>query len=438
MKIFKNILFLISVIVFLSLVYIAQFNVFQTDDYVNAAAANHSSKIDNIKDFYFNWGGRYFSYTLNTFIPAGNPHFYGLPKVFPAVYFSALIFGFWLNLKFYFRQKSTEAFINSGILFLFYTVSLASMSEHFFWLSGANIYFLPIILLVYFIYFYGKSQTNKNWKPVVFLLIFFLMGSNEILSILLIQWILFMYFKKRNAGSLSLLIFGMVFLSISIFAPGNFVRSDKSAETIVEFMYKSSGIFVANSIYIFLKLFLIVPFFALVFSDIFKNISVKTSKLEVLLVTSFALPVLLLSGVMRLALERVLDSLILYLLVMFSLILSSYVKHIPKVFLLAVVIIFLPKIHLYPQKFIYFKVNYNLFNIGKEIFGNHLQSYENEIKERHKMIRNSQNNVIELPLIKNTPFVLYFEEIGEKNKPNYINKQLEYFYDKKKIYVEDN
>lgn len=438
MKIFKNILFLISVIVFLSLVYIAQFNVFQTDDYVNAAVARQFSKIGHIKDFYFNWGGRYFSYTLNTFIPAGNPHFYWLPKAFPVFYFSALIFGFWLNFKFYFNQNSREALINSGVLFLFYTVSLASISEHFFWLCGANIYFLPIILLIYLIYFWGKFQVNKRWKPIVFLLFFFLMGSNEILAILLIQWILFLYLKKRTFENLFLLLFGVICLSVSVFAPGNFVRAKESTESIVEFIYKSSGIFVANSIYIFLKLCLIVPFFTIFFSEILKKITLKISKFEILLFVAFSLLVLLLSGVMRLALERVLDSLILYLLVMFSLILSSYVKHIPKVFLLAVVVFFLPKIQLYPQQFIYFKVNYNLFNIGKEIFGNHLQSYENEIKERHKMIRNSQNNVIELPLIKNTPFVLYFEEIGEKNKPNYINKQLEYFYDKKKIYVEDN
>ena len=436
MKFFKNILFLISVIVFLSLVYIAQFNVFQTDDYVNAAVARQFSKIGHIKDFYFNWGGRYFSYTLNTFIPAGNPHFYWLPKVFPVFYFSALIFGFWLNFKFYFNQNSKEALINSGILFLFYTVSLASISEHFFWLCGANIYFLPIILLIYLIYFLGKIQVNKRWKPIVFLLIFFLMGSNEILAILLIQCILFLYLKKRTSENLFLLLFGIICLSVSVFAPGNFVRAKESTESIVEFIYKSSGIFVANSIYIFLKLCLIVPFFTIVFSEILKKITLKISKFEVVLFLAFSLPVLLLSGVMRLALERALDLLILYLLVIFSLALSSFVKQVPKIFLLAGLVIFLPKMQLYPHKFIYFNVNYNLYNIGKEISGNHLRLYEQELNKRHEMIKNSKNSEVKLPKIKHLPTILYFEEMGEKNKPNYINKQLESFYNKKKIYVE--
>lgn len=437
MKIFKNILFLVSVIVFLCLVYIAQFNVFQTDDYVNAAAAIKSnSKFEHIKGFYLTWGGRYFSYTLNTFIPAGNSNFYWLPKVFPVIYFSTLVLGFWLNLKLYFNQNNRKALINSGILFLFYTVSLASISEHFFWLSCANIYFLPIILAIYFIYFWGKFQRNKKWKPIIFLLIFFLMGSNEILAIILIQCILFLYLKKRTSENLFLFLFGVVCLSMSIFAPGNFARAKESTETLLEFIYKSSGIFVANSIYIFLKLFLIVPFFAIVFSEILKNISLKVSKFEILLFVAFSLPVLLLSSVMRLALERALDSLILYLLVIFSLALSSYVKQVPKLFLLASLAIFIPKIQLYPQKFIYFNVNYNLYNIGKEIMGNHLYYYEQEINRRHQFIKKSPSKEVKLPKIKNIPSILYFEEMGRKNKPNYINKQLEYFYNKKKVYVE--
>ena len=140
---------------------------------------------------------------------------------------------------------------------------------------------------------------------------------------------------------------------------------------------------------------------------------------------------------MRLALERALDPLILYFLVIFSLALSSFVKQVPKIFLLAGLVIFLPKMQLYPQKFIYFNVNYNLYNIGKEISGNHLRLYEQELNKRHEMIKNSKNSEIQLPKIKHLPTILYFEEMGEKNKPNYINKQLESFYNKKEIYVEE-
>jgi len=84
----------------------------------------------------------------------------------------------------------------------------------------------------------------------------------------------------------------------------------------------------------------------------------------------------------------------------------------------------------------YFNVNYNLYNIGKEISGNHLRLYEQELNKRHEMIKNSKNSEVKLPKIKHLPTILYFEEMGEKNKPNYINKQLDSFYNKKEIYVE--
>ena len=436
MKLIKNTFFLVSVIVFLSLIYIAQFNVFQTDDYIYASETRDLGWLQNARKFYLNWGGRYFSYTLNTLIPAGNPNFYWLPKVFPVLYFSALIFGFWLNLKFYFKQTNKETIVNSSILFLFYTISLASISEHFFWLSGANIYFLPIILLVYFIYFFGKFQENKKWKPVIFIFIFFLMGSNEIIAIFLIQWILFLYFNGRNSERLQILLFSTVCFCLSFFAPGNFNRAPENIASVSIFLYKSLGVFIANSIYILIKLCFIVPIFTLLFSDVLKKISLNIKKDKILLFASFALPILLFSGIMKLAQERVLDTIILYLLVFLSLALSSFVKNLSKIFLLMGLVIFLPKIQLYPQKFIYFNVNYHLYNIVKEVSGKHLQLYEQEMNERHKFIKNSQKDEIELVRIKNKPLILYFDELGEKNNPNYINSQLEKFYKKNKIYVE--
>ena len=45
-----------------------------------------------------------------------------------------------------------------------------------------------------------------------------------------------------------------------------------------------------------------------------------------------------------------------------------------------------------------------------------------------------KNKEIELSKIQNIPYVLYFEEIGTENNPNYINNQLEKFYKKDKIW----
>ena len=146
MKLFQKIIFGLSIIIFIGLCYISSFNVFQTDDYIYASQTRDLGALENSFTLYKNWGGRYLTYSLNTIIPAGKSEFYWLPKVLPIAYFTLLICGFYNNLRFYFKQKKTEALEKSFILFLFYTICLSSISEHYFWISGANVYFLSFIL----------------------------------------------------------------------------------------------------------------------------------------------------------------------------------------------------------------------------------------------------------------------------------------------------
>lgn len=127
MKFFQKIIFGISIITFIGLCYISSFNVFQTDDYIYASQTRDLGALENAFTLYKNWGGRYFTYSLNTIIPAGKSEFYWLPKVLPIAYFTLLICGFYNNLRFYFKQKKTEALEKSFILFLFYTVCLSNI-----------------------------------------------------------------------------------------------------------------------------------------------------------------------------------------------------------------------------------------------------------------------------------------------------------------------
>ena len=168
MKFLDNFLFFLSLAVILSLCYFSCFNTFQTDDYGLAGRTNEIGFLPAAKELYMNWGGRYFSYSLNALNPAGNLSAFWLPKVFPIFLWANLILGFYLNFKRYFHLNFAEALKRSFIAFLFYTVLLANISEHYFWISGAMVYFLPHIFALYFIYLVGIRAPKLHHQLLKF------------------------------------------------------------------------------------------------------------------------------------------------------------------------------------------------------------------------------------------------------------------------------
>ncbi len=112
----------------------------------------------NFINTYMTWGGRYFGYTMNMLNPVSYDRSDILPKVYPVFLVLSFIGVSALNFKAYFRNSSGEALKKSFMLFFFYTLLLISIPEHYYWVAGANIYFMPAILSGLLLYFVKKIK----------------------------------------------------------------------------------------------------------------------------------------------------------------------------------------------------------------------------------------------------------------------------------------
>lgn len=437
MKLFQKIIFGLSIIIFIGLCYISSFNVFQTDDYIYASQTRDLGALENAFTLYKNWGGRYLTYSLNTIIPAGKSEFYWLPKVLPIVYFTLLIFGFYNNLRFYFKQKKTEALEKSFILFLFYTICLSSISEHYFWISGANVYFLSFILANFLIYFFGKFQHNKKVKPIIFLLIILLMGSNEFIAIYLLLFLIFNFFLNKHKNNLIFLGIGIFGFLLSFLAPGNFNRMTESDANFWFTNVKRIGVFIINSGYVFLKIILILPLFIKIFEIEIKTILSKISINRLKIYLAFSVVTLLFSGfLILLNSSRTLEIITFYTLLLSSLLVYHYFENFKKIFWISALILLLPTINLFELKSTKFRLSYNINAIFQEVMYSKLAQYEEQVNARHRFLRKSKEPKIYLQPITSIPKILYFQELGIEDKTNYINSQLEKFYKKEHIFLQ--
>lgn len=207
MKKIQNIGLFLSVILFIGLVYISLFNVYQTDDYMASSGTREFGLLGNFINTYMTWGGRYFGYTVNMLNPVSYDSSGIFPKVYPVFLMVSFIGVSALNFKAYFRNSSKESLKKGFILFFFYTLLLISIPEHYYWVTGSNIYFMPVILSGLLLYSVKKNEdTGKTiWLFLSLLLIVLLMGSNEILALIL-QGVLIV-FCYRNQSKQNLIFY---------------------------------------------------------------------------------------------------------------------------------------------------------------------------------------------------------------------------------------
>lgn len=147
MKVVQSIILFLAIILFIGLVYISFFNVYQTDDFIFAYSTHQLGLFRNIFDFYFNWGGRYFGYSLNMLTPLPYDKVGILPKVYPVLLITSFIGVLTLNFRYFFRYSFLKSLQKSFLFFFFYTILLVSLPEHYFWITGSNIYFYQLLLV---------------------------------------------------------------------------------------------------------------------------------------------------------------------------------------------------------------------------------------------------------------------------------------------------
>jgi hypothetical protein len=436
MKSVQNIVLFLSILLYIGLVYIAFFNVYQTDDYIYSYGTKKLGIIGNSLDFYMNWGGRYFGYTINMLNPVSKDAENILPKIYPVFLFSAFIGVSALNFKQYFRDSFSESLMKGFSLFFFYTILLISISEHYFWITGANVYFLPIILSGILLFFYGKFQESgkKRWFLLCAVLIAVLMGSNEILALILLGVLIVLNFQIKSKENRILLIIGCIGLFVSFLAPGNFKRMIESTDVFYLKWLKRIGAFGLNTLYISLKTSLIIPLFFKVFEKELRRIITGINFRKALFIWSISFLPLLFTGYIINTVGRQFENITFFYLLSFAVLMMFRFEGIKRYWWISLIIIFLPETKVLPEKFSNFNLDFNVNNISKEIFFTNLKAYDQEIENRIYILKNSKEDSLVVDTIKSIPKILYFDEMSSVNEDkNYVSDQLQKYFNKKYI-----
>lgn len=435
MKKVQDILLFLSVLLFIGLAYISFFNVYQTDDYFCSYAARKLGLVQCFIDTYTTWGGRYFGYSINMF----NPVFYDsnniVPKIYPVFLMLSFIGVSALNFKVYFNYSMKESLKKGFLLFFFYTMLLVSLPEHYFWITGSNIYFVPVILSGILLCFFKKYEDSKQkiWFYLSALLIIILMGSNEILALIFEGLLVVSYYKKRNRENLFLMLLGTVFLLVCFLAPGNFNRMGEVENGMVKWL-KRIALFGADTMYVGLKVIVILPLFIKIFEEELKKIAVQTTFKKTVLFWSVSLIPLLFTSYILTSVARQFESIIFYFLITFSLIVFFTFEKIKKFWWLSLFIIFLPELKVFPEKYSYFNIDFNGENIVMEVLTTDLKQYEREMNDRIDRIKNSSQDSVVVDKIKEVPRILHMDEMASvKEQETYVNDQLQKYFNKKYI-----
>ncbi|KYH06056.1 hypothetical protein A1704_07045 [Chryseobacterium cucumeris] len=368
-----------------------------------------------------------------------NPVFYDSKNIVPKIYPFFLMLSFIgvsaVNLKEYFNYSFKESIKKGFLLFFFYTMLLVSLPEHYFWITGSNIYFVPVILAGILLYFIKKNKDTGEdiWFSLSLLLIILLMGSNEILALIVWGILLVTYYQKRNKKNLTLILTASVFLLVSFLAPGNFNRMGESEQGIIKWV-KRIGLFGANTLYVAAKVLLLLPLFMMVFEEELKKIMSQITFKKAVLFWVVSLVPLLFTGYILTSIARQFESIIFYFLITLSLIVFFKFEKIKKFWWVSLFIVFLPELKIFPEKYSYFNMDFNGGNIVMELLTTDLKEYEREMNERVDIIKNSSQDSVVVDKIKEIPRILHMDEMASvKEEKTYVNDQLEKYFNKKYI-----
>lgn len=435
MKQVQNIVLFLSVILCIGLVYINMFNVYQTDDYMCAYGTQELGFLGNFTNTYMQWGGRYFGYSINMLNPVAYDENGILPKVYPLFLMFSFIGVSVLNFKAYFSYSFGESLKKALMLFFFYTLLLVSIPEHYFWITGSNIYFLPVILSGLLLYFFKKNEDTgeKVWLYLSALLVIILMGSNEILALILEGLLLAFYYQKRDQKHLFFLVIGTVFLLVSFLAPGNFNRMGEAEGGLGKWL-KRIALFGVNTAYVGCKTLLVLPLFIKVFEKELKNVARKITFKKALLFWSVSLLPLLFTGYILNSIARQFENIIFYFFITFALLLVLKTEKIKQLWWASLFIVLLPELKIFPERYSYFNIDFNAANIAMELSATDLKEYKREVDERVSTMKNSPKDSVVVEKIKEVPRILYFAEMAsESEDETYVNDQLQKFFNKKYI-----
>ncbi len=220
------------------------------EDFGFASYFQQSNFFELIVNSYYKMNGRYIANILMYLNPISFSNYMGY-KLVPFLMIILMMIGNILIIKevFYFLPKIKQL-IMAMMLSLLYFQNMPIISEGLYWYTAAVIYQGGIICSLFYIALFIKiiGTRNKNTfirKIILIVLLFIVCGFNEVLTLLICFLLLittviaYVNNKVEKREVFIQFLFSLLFSSILIFSPGNFVR---------EAMYQNNNN-ISNSIF---------------------------------------------------------------------------------------------------------------------------------------------------------------------------------------------
>ncbi len=207
------------------------------DDFILSKLALKMDSFDYVSYMFNNWSGRYFGNFLTTINPLvfNNLFIYKLvPIILLILLFLALFSLIKESLRRYINLQ--QSLIITSIIYVIYLDVLPDMAEGIYWYSSSTYYFTGGIFLLFLITFFLKIPNLNNFFKkfisiiICIILLVFIVGSNEIHTFLVFEFIILfiiakLFFKKKLKLTEIVILLVLIGVSIiAISAPGNFRR----------------------------------------------------------------------------------------------------------------------------------------------------------------------------------------------------------------------
>ncbi|MDB5258749.1 MAG: hypothetical protein JWM14_3444 [Chitinophagaceae bacterium] len=427
-------------LLFFPLAVLVLFNHPSADDYCYVVSAFKQGYWEAQWSTYNNWTGRYTS----TFLLDSGPLLYGsfvgykmqnlILLVLTAV--SGLYF-----VKTLMNKKDIDVSViavSVCVLFL-YLVKMPTLTEGFYWLSGAITYQLAnTATLVVIVIVLNLRKEYKLWKVITaFVLCFLICGSNETSMIELIYILCaLMAFEYASARSIpkyyyALLVISLIGAAIIIFAPGNAIRSSyfHGEKNIINALILAGGVGLSRmqewlqDILILLVLFL--PF--LKQTEVFSDNERKITPVILILYPFFIVGILIVGyfpAFWSVGFEPPLRTVnVLYWIFTFSclhyaILLVTYIKQKGGVFVVV------PQFVLWILVFIAFRdlaPQNNLRTASMDVVSGRAITYDREMEERYQAMERSKGNDVVFKPLTAMPKSIFCTDIESEHPEDWKN-----------------
>lgn len=429
-------------------VLISFFNNPATDDFYLVNLSFKYGLIDVHFWHYNHWSGRYFANGILFFSPLYIGNFF-LYKIIPLVLLVLFTFSvkYFISTLFSFLSK-IQIWSISSLLIILFLIQAPEVCSAFYWLPAAMTYQVAISLTLLLIAFYVKfTQTKKViYALLTIVFIVFSMGCNEITTILnsLLIGLYFIYqlwkTKKINVTLLFLVAIAAVFACIELFAPGNAERNEfievEGKFNLANSLFKS----VVHSVLVLLKWSPLLLLFLLLK---IKTVYTIINKIEQNLIHPKWIFIIVF-GLLFISLfpsfyiqNNIIADRSLNVIYSYFLFFSLY-GLLATLHFLKVKYHFEIELHSSTKKallcmiFIFIISDSPVTQAYEDLLNGKAYMYNNQMKERFKMIENSKEKELKVPALTKKPETIYKDLFMglTPNSENWKNQDISEFYEK--------